>query len=86
MNREKRKERSRQSGSALKTWSQIIAVVAVFLIILPRCAGCKSPIDRFWEKKQENDLQEYLRNDPEMQELQRELDEDVQEAIRNSGG
>ncbi|MEM6914917.1 MAG: hypothetical protein AAF491_00020 [Verrucomicrobiota bacterium] len=76
----------KQRASTLKTWSQIIGVACVFLIILPRCAGCKSPVDRFWEKKQKNDLEEFMRNEPKMREMQKKLDEEIQETIRKSNG
>jgi len=54
--------------------------------MLPRCVGCKSPVDRFWEKKQKNNLEEFMRNDHRMQEMQKKLYEEMQETIRKSKG
>lgn len=86
MNAGNRNRQAHHRASALKTWSQIIGVACVFLIILPRCAGCHSPVDRALEEKQRRNLEEHMRNDPKMQEMQRKLDKEIQEGLRNSGG
>ncbi len=83
MNAGNQNRRNRQRASALKTWSQIIGVACVFLIIFPRCAGCKSPVDRFWESKQEKDLKEFMETDPKMREMQKKLNEEMEKELRN---
>ncbi len=86
MNAGNQNRRAQHRASVLKTWSQIIGVACAFLIMLPRCVGCKSPVDRFWEKKQKNNLEEFMRNDHRMQEMQKKLYEEMQETIRKSKG
>lgn len=86
MNAGSQNRHSRKKASAHKTWSQLLGVAFLFLILIPRCVGCKSPVDRFWEKKHKTDLEEFMRNDPKMQEMQKKLDAEMQETIRKSNG
>ena len=61
---EKRNRRSHETGSALSGWSKIVAVSCLFLIVLPRCAGCKSPIDPLLEKIYGVEMDQLNRGDP----------------------
>jgi hypothetical protein len=45
-----RNRRNRQRASADNTWSQLITVALIFLLFIPRCVGCRSPIDPLIEK------------------------------------
>lgn len=42
--------RSATRGSASGDWNKIIAVAFLFLLFIPRCVGCRSPIDPLIEK------------------------------------
>lgn len=42
--------RNRQRASALKAWSQLITVALIVLLFIPRCVGCRSPMDPLIEK------------------------------------
>ncbi len=37
-------------GSASGNWNNIIAVAFLFLLFIPRCVGCRSPVDPLIEK------------------------------------
>jgi len=37
-------------GSASGDWNKIIAVAFLFLLFIPRCVGCRSPVDPLIEK------------------------------------
>ncbi len=37
-------------GSVSWSWNNIIAVAFLFLLFIPRCVGCRSPIDPLIEK------------------------------------
>lgn len=37
-------------GSASGSWNKIIAVAFLFLLFIPRCGGCRSPVDPLIEK------------------------------------
>jgi len=76
--------RSRTKGSALADWSKILGVSIILLTVVPRCVGCKSPIDRFWEARQKEGLEEYMRENPEMQRAQQKFDEEMLEQIKKS--
>jgi len=50
MNAGSQNRRNRQRASALKAWSQLITVALIFLLFIPRCVGCRSPMDPLIEK------------------------------------
>ena len=50
MNAGNRNRRNRQRASAHKTWSQLLGVAFLFLILIPRCVGCRSPVDPLIER------------------------------------
>ena len=45
-----RNRRNRQRASAHYTWSQLVTVALIFLLFIPRCVGCRSPVDPLIEK------------------------------------
>lgn len=42
--------RNRQRASAHETWSKLLGVAFLFLVFIPRCVGCRSPVDPLIEK------------------------------------
>lgn len=50
MNAGSQNRRNRKKASAHKTWSQLLGVAFLFLILIPRCVGCRSPVDPLIEK------------------------------------
>ena len=50
MNAGSQNRRNRQRASALKAWSQLITVALIFLLFIPRCVGCRSPMDPLIER------------------------------------
>jgi len=46
--------------------------------------GCRSPFDRFWEGRQKEAMEKYLREDPEMQLQQQKFDKEMQKLIRGA--
>ena len=50
MNVGNRNRRNRQRASAHETWSQLVTVALIFLLFIPRCVGCRSPLDPLIEK------------------------------------
>lgn len=45
-----RNRRNRQRASAHETWSKLLGVAFLFLVLIPRCVGCRSPVDPLIEK------------------------------------
>ena len=41
---------AQQRASAHYTWSQLVTVALIFLLFIPRCVGCRSPLDPLIEK------------------------------------
>ena len=41
---------AQQRASAHYTWSQLVTVALIFLLFIPRCVGCRSPVDPLIEK------------------------------------
>lgn len=50
MNAGNQNRRNRQRASAVEDWSKFITVALIFLLFIPRCVGCRSPIDPLIEK------------------------------------
>ncbi len=50
MNAGNRNRRNRQRASAHQPWSQLLGVAFLFLVLIPRCVGCRSPVDPLIEK------------------------------------
>ena len=45
-----RNRHAQQRASAHYTWSQLVTVALIFLLFIPRCVGCRSPVDPLIEK------------------------------------
>lgn len=79
MNAGNRNRRNGQGASVLKAWSQLITVAIIFLLVLPRCVGCRSPVDPLIEKFYGVEL-----NPDGTPKFDPMSDQEFQEMIRNS--
>lgn len=50
MNAGNQNRRNRQRGSAVEDWFKLITVALIVLLFIPRCVGCRSPMDPLIEK------------------------------------
>jgi len=50
MNAGNQNRRNRQRASAVEDWFKFITVALIFLLFIPRCVGCRSPMDPLIEK------------------------------------